>query len=307
MDTIHCVPAQYGVYSVKIGSILLQTVAEIESIAKDLYTNHTGKPKDRIHFDHVALKALGESWTLEKKIVDIATISFYGTDIDRVLTPLKKNVTIGGNRNWAWNDAYQNLKHNRIDNLNKGNIGNLLQAASALFLLNVYFDHNDVDLGDDNEGKQFRNDRGSDLFSIRTISVGTGFNKEGKCYVVGDTTSFDESTYLIAPTVETFERQAVELVSLMETINTEVNARAGRKIVDAIGSQHVPVPSDVAGLQKLFQQFQVEQSNKSQIERMLVENRKARESAIQLTKNNEYRAVLNKHDLPTNLDDGHSS
>ena len=296
MDNIHCTPDQFGVYSMKMAGMLLQTVAEIESIAKDLYTRQTGKPKDGIQFDHVALKKLNSLWELDKKVVVIATYKFYGKDEERILIPFEKLWTTG-KKLWAWNDAYQNLKHNRIDNLHKGNIGNLLGASGALFLLNLYYDGNDVDLGNDSEGKSFRVDRGSNVFSIRTSRVSSHRDRRGRYYVVDDKSEYVKSTYVIAPTEETVDQQEMALAGMSEALSNEFRSR----IIESIRTEPLGQASHESLSDERFGDILSAHEEKLRspeaMKEMLLNSRGAMENYLQLFRNSEYRAIVNRHEL----------
>lgn len=292
MDHIHCTPGQFSVYSTKMVGILLQAVSEVESISKDLYARETGKPKDGIQFDHVALKKLNSLWRLDKKVVDIATHRFYGSKEERALIPFRKDATTKGQKNWTWNDAYQNLKHNRIDNLHKGNLENLLSATAALFLLNLYYDEREVPLGIDSEGNWFRTDRGSSVFSIRTSRVSSLSDIRGRRYFVDDRDGYDKSTYVIAPTEESIDRQEIAFTRMNEAIHNEFRAQMLEVVQADLLAR--------TGKEFLSEELHSHQDRGRSPEAMgktLVNSKDVEEAYMQLMASKEYRAILNKHEL----------
>ena len=71
---------QLDVYSLTIGDLLIRCVVEVEAISKELYFRLGGNPnpvdKDGnnrdLHFDTDCIKLLVDTWTLNKKKLQIA-------------------------------------------------------------------------------------------------------------------------------------------------------------------------------------------------------------------------------------------
>ena len=108
-DTIYVNDNQQEVYSMKIADLLIRTVIEIESLAKELYLNNGGPvvPDEEMFFDTVCIKHLDNLWNLDKKLVLVVSPSIYfDKDENKVLTPLHK-ATKRGSSSADWNKAYQ--------------------------------------------------------------------------------------------------------------------------------------------------------------------------------------------------------
>ena len=196
---IHFDDSQLNVYSVKISELLLRCVVEVEAIAKDLYFRNGGEnPTDRdLYFDTDCLNLLEDKWSLSKKVVIVSSNNFYFQfKENKILTPLKK-ANKRGTSAADWEKAYQAVKHNRTANLSKGNIKNLLRAMGALFLLNLYYKEDIIELADSNSGSFA--DNFSELFNIK-VHNWHGDKNSNDSYLKKE--DFDECTYLIKWTNE---------------------------------------------------------------------------------------------------------
>ena len=193
-EFVHFDDNQLSIYSVKIAELLIRCSVELESISKDLYCRLGGTiPSDRdLYFDTDCIQLLEDNWLLSKKKVILAAPNFYFQDNDnRVLTPLNK-ANRRGTSGTDWKRAYQAVKHNRVDNLTKGNIKNLIRALAALYVLNIYFKDENYDLEKDSKATNFPTNMGSDLFAIK-LHKSTSYDGEGN-YRKSD--EFDECIYL---------------------------------------------------------------------------------------------------------------
>jgi hypothetical protein len=158
----------------KIADLLTRCAIEIEAIAKEIYFNNEGPPliddtgKERYpFFDSDCISYLEQRWKITKKQVKIVSPNFFfQKDEIMSLVPLKNAHKQRQNK---WNKAYQAVKHNRIEDLSKGNIENLLHALAALYLLNIYYKDKKLDLGRslDMSDKSF----GSDIFAIDCVKI----------------------------------------------------------------------------------------------------------------------------------------
>ncbi len=143
-DMIHFDDKQTNVYSIHIADLLIRTSVEIEAISKHLYetvggnmypTDAQGNPRS-LFFDSDCIQELDLKWHITKKVVNVVSSNFYFTKPDNlVLRPLKNCNKQSEGR---WKKAYQAVKHNRVDSLSAGNIGNLIRAMAALYVLNLY-------------------------------------------------------------------------------------------------------------------------------------------------------------------------
>jgi hypothetical protein len=198
-NKIHFDDNQCSVYSVKIIELLLRCCVEIEAISKDLYFKNGGvSPNNRdLYFDTDCLELLEKKWILSKKIVLISSANFYFQNEDNIiLKPLYK-ANKRGTSTADWKKAYQAVKHNRSENLDKGNIKNLLRAMAGLFILNLYYKDDYHELLESNTDK-FSKDF-SHLFDIKTHTWRGDTNRPNS-YVKGE--DFDECVYLVKWTDE---------------------------------------------------------------------------------------------------------
>ena len=193
---IHIDDKQLDVYSSRITDIILRAATEIESISKELYISNGGtKASNNIKFDDDAIKHLKNLWKLDLKKVIISSPNCFQTD--RVLTPFVKNETrTSSTRNrqtYSWNNAYQNLKHDRARSLSFGSLRYLFDIMAALYVLNIYYKNEKYELGKDSKGLTFPLNLGSNLFSVK-LAVGTSHDSEGK-YI--KPVEFEQSIYYI--------------------------------------------------------------------------------------------------------------
>ncbi|WLT37666.1 hypothetical protein NON20_18230 [Synechocystis sp. B12] len=193
----------------KISELLIRSVVEIESIAKDLFLANGGKiPSDSdLYFDTDCLELLEYRWSLSAKQVVVSAQNFYFANVDnQILTPLKK-ANKRGTGGSDWKKAYQAVKHNRTFSLSKGNLKNLIRAMAALYLLNVYYKDNRFELDKDSSGLTFDERQGSEIFSIK-LHVNTSISVDG---TYRKNVDFDECVYLLKATDETAEAVRVSI------------------------------------------------------------------------------------------------
>lgn len=143
-DMIHFDDNQAKVYSIHIADLLIRTAVEIESISKHLYeinggnmhlTDDQGNARS-LYFDSDCIQDLDLKWHITKKVVNVVSSNFYfSTSENLVLRPLRNCNKRSEGR---WKKAYQAVKHDRVGSLSAGNIGNLVKAMAALYLLNIY-------------------------------------------------------------------------------------------------------------------------------------------------------------------------
>lgn len=214
-EIIHFDDTQEKVYSVHIADLLVRVSIEIEAVSKALYKDNGGNmnPVDdhgasrKLFFDTDCIQYLDKKWHITKKVVNVVASSFYfKKDENIVLRPLKDCNKMGEGR---WKKAYQAVKHDRIGSLKAGNIGNLIKAMGALFILNLYNNSDKVEeLG---AGGAFDLRRGSALFSVNSFKATTitldehmdesnigNYNKETREMMK------DESVFIDRYTKETF-------------------------------------------------------------------------------------------------------
>ena len=165
---------QVNVYSIHIADLLMRTVVEIEALSKELYWinggpkvfNDKGGIRD-LFFDTDCIKYLDDIWGICNRDIIISCANFNFTDEQyKEFKPLKK-ANRRGDKSAIWNRAYQAVKHDRHNNLNKGNIKNLIQALGALYILNIYYKNDKFECRKSELNSNFFDNRlGSDIFSV---------------------------------------------------------------------------------------------------------------------------------------------
>ncbi|WP_407528955.1 hypothetical protein [Vibrio parahaemolyticus] len=209
---VHFDDKQLFVYSVKISELLIRCSVEIESISKDLYLENGGVLPEEgdLYFDTDCLKFLDEKWKLSKKVVVPSSSNFhFENESNKLLTPLHKSFKRGSS-GADWKKAYQAVKHERVKSLSKGNLGNLLRALAALFILNLYYKKEIFSLGKDSSENTFSESCGSDIFSV-LVHKRAGHDGNGN-YIKKE--EFDQSIYYVNWTNETgleFQKSVSEM------------------------------------------------------------------------------------------------
>ena len=143
---------QLDTFSPYIADMLISCCVQIESIAKEIYfdiegsidVDNSNKDEDSKRwkdnnpkFDTDCIAAINKKWNTDRKVVLVNCASFSFTkEENRVMKPLKNAYRSKGT---YWERAYQAVKHDRWNNLYKGNVKALLQALAALYLLNIYY------------------------------------------------------------------------------------------------------------------------------------------------------------------------
>ena len=222
-DLIYINDSQQDVYSMKIADLLIRTVIEIEALSKELYLNHSGSPvpeKD-MYFDTICIKYLNDLWKLEKKVVYVVSPNvFFDKEENKVLKPLHKAMKRGTSSS-DWNKAYQAVKHNRVKELHKGNIKNLLHGLSALYILNLYYKDEKVENISNKERNSINLSFGSSLFSVKIHKV-KELNTEGKYTKEID---YDECVYIEDHEKLSKERVIKSMIFENDYVNSELQKK----------------------------------------------------------------------------------
>lgn len=227
-DVIHVDDKQLEVYSMKIADLLIRTVVEIEAIAKELYLSNGGVivPDNEMFFDTVCMKHLDSLWNLEKKVVLVVCPSLYlKEEKNKILKPLHK-ATRRGTSSASWNKAYQAVKHNRVRELTKGNIKNLLVALAALYVLNLYLKDDKMDKVSQGDMKNIDSSFGSELFAVK-VHDPHGIRTDG---VYIKNTDYDECVYIYDYESD-FKRKATDA---MKALNDYSNKEIQKILVEKI-------------------------------------------------------------------------
>lgn len=179
-EYIHFCDDQLSVYSSRISDLLVRTAIEFESLTKVLYCDKGRvKPEDRdLFFDTGCMGILKSKWALSKKTVFINTPYFYF--IDTTNTTLNPLYNTFKRRKCAskWQRAYYAVKHDRINNLKKGNIYNLINVLGALFILNIYYRNASFSTVADKDASNIDWGLGSKIFSVKVCPKSGGASSD---------------------------------------------------------------------------------------------------------------------------------
>lgn len=172
-ENIHFDDKQINTYSIHISDLLIRTAVEIEAISRELYkesggnmnfVDDHGNPR-KPYFDSDCIQYLDQNWHITKKVVNVVAANFYfEKEENRILKPLKD---CNKQKLGRWKKAYQAVKHDRTGSLSAGNIGNLIRAMAALYVLNLYKKEDNPE--EQASGGTFDMSRGSDLFSVKSF------------------------------------------------------------------------------------------------------------------------------------------
>jgi len=286
-DTVLVVDNQLDVYSVRIAELLVRTCVEIESIAKELYFANGGLKSREQHpyFDRDCLGYLNEKWLLSKKKVFLSCATFFIKDEAMLeMIPLEKGNHFKTDIS-EWMDAYQSVKHDRMNNIKKGNIRYLIQAMAALFLLNVYMKDQIVTLGKDINGENVDWGLGSKVFSVKCHP---GDGSLGKEFCYRKLEDFNECVYLSKKTDKSYEAARDEFNKMNDKMAKIAAEQLPAYIVEKINNGELPYEEiNQEKIDGLIQQKQIEI-----IKNVYRENGKAFENAF---RGIEYEGVLNKN------------
>lgn len=212
---------QLDTYSVKTADLLMRTAVEIESLAKALYFKYGGtKPDDNnLYFDIDCLKLLQDKFNIGEKVVLVSDVFQYCTKNENInLKPLHNSWRKG---KCDWKRAYQAVKHDRYDEMKKGNIKHLLRAMASLFLLNLYFTNRIYSLSSDSKAASLDPRMGSDLFSIKIHTDNINITNST---VINKKADFDECVYIVQPVKDSI----TSVRHTLSLFNAEVAAETDR-------------------------------------------------------------------------------
>lgn len=153
---------QLSVYSLEMADLICNIFASIEGLSKDIYKYLSNKEtgiqplieheEQRINsikgtkaelrepkFDEDALKSLDLIWDLSSKKIEVSSDLIFFTKELSLIKPLNKIICCNDCCNdRSLNDAYQSIKHNRIANIKKATVKNVIEALGALYILCLY-------------------------------------------------------------------------------------------------------------------------------------------------------------------------
>jgi len=197
-EVIHIDDKQLNVYSMRIADLLIRTWVEIESISKELYINNGGPKIDQPYFDENCLNFLNREWNLEKKEVMVTGTMFYFQKEElRTIRPLNRANKRGEP---AWKRAYQAVKHDRANNLSKGNLEYLIKSLAGLYLLNIYYLNQIFPLKRISSVLDVDPGMGSSIFSVKIYEREPRLESNGYTF---DEIDLNKYTYIMQPTQAT--------------------------------------------------------------------------------------------------------
>ena len=133
-----------SVYSVRLSELLLRACAECENAAKSLCIdrdlNAAGRVTQALNFPSV-LDVICPSIPIEKK--ELLITWPYQSLSSTELKPFGSWVLASG-VNPDWFKAYNEVKHNRINNAKQANLGNVIHAVGGLFVLNLWLREEEI-------------------------------------------------------------------------------------------------------------------------------------------------------------------
>ena len=232
-EDIHFSDDQINVYSSKIGDLLVRTVVEIESLSKVLFFANGGKEHESkdLYYDTDCLKLLEDKWLLSKKTIYVSSPYFYFTrQSNTVLKPLGKAFKRGTSSS-VWQRAYQAVKHDRINNLKKGNVGNLIEALGALFILNIYFREAKFETVIDKDASNVDWGLGSDIFAVKVSHESDGASND-KIYERKP--DYDECVYLVKHTDET----ALAYMKVMQDVQKKIGEQLSNDVMQIMDEKN---------------------------------------------------------------------
>lgn len=208
-EYIHFSDDQFDVYSMHIADLIVRCAVEIEALSKELYCelggdmsplDKEGKSRD-LYFDTDCLELLEQKWRLSKKSITISAVNFYfSEDKNKVITPLHK-ANQRGTSGSKWKQAYQAVKHDRRGSLKKASIGNLLHAMGALYILNLYYKDEKIDIGRVYMKDYYFDSRaGSELFSglcYRATFLSMSPHMNDSSIVPAENSDLDKSIFIL--------------------------------------------------------------------------------------------------------------
>jgi len=219
---------QLDTYSLKNIELIMRAAVEIESIAKSLYEQNggimnpvddNGRSRD-LYFDTDCLNFLELNWKLSKKKIFVTSPYFNFDKVEnKILTPLNK-ANKRGTSGADWKQAYQAIKHNRLDNIKKANIKNLVRIMATLYLLNIYYKDECIFLGKNSVTSSVPS--GSDIFSVETIRVATTGQDDSVGIAFKDFQSTVSAVFMIKTTKESVAKEFEVMNNHSKLVNEKI-------------------------------------------------------------------------------------
>ena len=149
-----------AVYSPNIADLILRCSVELEAIAKDIFRKETQTEPEN---PGSCFMWMEQQWKISQKAISFHTPQFHFNDkFPKMLCPFAY-------KNDSPEDYYAQynaIKHDRVKNLDKANLYTLLRVLGALFVLNLYYRDDKINLNNDRFGEKIDKTMYSKIFSF---------------------------------------------------------------------------------------------------------------------------------------------
>ncbi len=163
---------QIWTFSNQIADLLIAISTQIESLFLELYNTEFHTKSENIG---ASIESIDQKWNLSDKQVKIISKNMYFTDKNGFGSEFAPMAYRSHDEN-DYYSAYCAVKHNRINVLHKANINILIRALAALFILNVYYSFEKVEI---DEITEFDFTFNSNVFVVKY-----GFNTDSSNAVI---------------------------------------------------------------------------------------------------------------------------
>lgn len=148
------------VYSIRIADLIFRCSVELESIAKDIYRKETKAEPEN---PGACFRWMEEHWKISRKSIFIDSPHFHFKDN---LMPLLYPFEYKKDSEDDFYSRYNAIKHERVKNLSMANVYTLIRVLGALYILNLYYCDDSMNLGDDRYGNKIDKKKYSKIFSF---------------------------------------------------------------------------------------------------------------------------------------------
>ncbi|RHT74962.1 MULTISPECIES: hypothetical protein [unclassified Clostridium] len=157
-SAIYFCDEQKNVFSLDIADLIVRCLVEIESIAKDIYRIENEVEPDN---PGECFKWMEQNWNISKKKVVVISPFFHFDEMKSFFPFDYKNKS-----EEDYYSTYNAIKHDRVKNISKATLYTLVRALGALYILNIYFKNDRIQLKDDNYAAHVDRTFGSEIFSV---------------------------------------------------------------------------------------------------------------------------------------------
>lgn len=149
---------QKDVYSLEIADLIMRCSVEIESLAKDIYRENEKKEPSS---PGECFRWMDQHWQISNKEITVISPHFHINCLN-IFEPFNYDKDSPED----YYSIYNSIKHDRVKNLDKATVYCLIRALGALYVLNVYYNAERVNLGEDTHGQKFDRTLGSQIFAF---------------------------------------------------------------------------------------------------------------------------------------------